>query len=84
MSMNGKNNKNKPKKKPEIKFFRGGLFWILIFLGIIWLITLFSPSMGGLVKKLSYNEFYSLLEANRTQVVSTSMYRQRMSSYLIF
>jgi len=63
--MNNKNNKNKGKKKPEVKFFRGGLFWILIFLGIIWLITLFSPSMGGLVKKLSYNEFYSLLERNR-------------------
>ncbi|UCG35214.1 MAG: ATP-dependent zinc metalloprotease FtsH [Candidatus Omnitrophota bacterium] len=78
--MNNKNNKNKGKKKPEAKFFRGGLFWILIFLGIIWLTTLFSPSMGGLVKKLSYTEFYSLLERNRQAPMIASV---KMIEHLI-
>ncbi|MBN2483330.1 MAG: ATP-dependent zinc metalloprotease FtsH [Candidatus Omnitrophica bacterium] len=38
--------------------------WLLIFLGFIWLVSLFSGGMTGMMEKLSYNEFYAMLENN--------------------
>jgi cell division protease FtsH len=45
-------------------FLRTMFIWIIIFLGIVWFANLFNTEMGGLVKKLSYNEFYYLVENN--------------------
>ena len=66
--MNGKPPKKKngkSDKKKDVNFFRGGLFWILILMAILWMTSIFSPSMGGMVKKLDYNEFYYMVKHNR-------------------
>ncbi|MFA5007687.1 MAG: ATP-dependent zinc metalloprotease FtsH [Candidatus Omnitrophota bacterium] len=56
---------NKKKEQtPRPNLLRGGFFWILIFLGIIYITNLFNAGMGGLVKKLNYAEFYSKVENN--------------------
>ena len=51
----------KKKKTPNSDFLRKTFILILIFLGLIWMVSLFST---GLTKKLTYNEFYYLLEHN--------------------
>ncbi|MBU0694167.1 MAG: ATP-dependent zinc metalloprotease FtsH [Candidatus Omnitrophica bacterium] len=54
---------SKEKKGFDFNFLRPAFFWIALFLGIIWLTSFFNTG-GGLVKKLTYNEFYYLLEHN--------------------
>ncbi len=54
----------KKKKTPNSDFLRKAFILILVFLGLVWMVSLFSSGMGGLVKKLSYNEFYYSLEHN--------------------
>jgi len=62
----------KKKKTPNSSFLRGTFFWILIFLGVIYLTSLFNSGAGGVVKKLNYSEFYSLLESNpQTQSIKS-------------
>lgn len=39
--------------------------WIAVILGIMWLASMFSEGLGGLVKRLDYTEFYYLLEKNK-------------------
>ncbi|MCQ9205767.1 MAG: ATP-dependent zinc metalloprotease FtsH [Omnitrophica bacterium] len=56
---------NQKKKNSDYNFLRKAFLAISIFLGIVWLVSLFSAGMGGLVKKISYNEFYSYLEHNK-------------------
>ncbi|MDD3296371.1 MAG: ATP-dependent zinc metalloprotease FtsH [Candidatus Omnitrophica bacterium] len=60
--MNQQNNKKD--KKANSSFLRKSFLAIAIFLGVIWFISLFSTSLNGLVKKLTYNEFYAALEEN--------------------
>ncbi len=57
------NKKNKP-KVPNPIFLRKAFLLIAITLGLVWIINMFNTSMGGLVEKLTYNEFYYLLENN--------------------
>lgn len=52
---------DKKKKTPNSDFLRRTFLLILIFLGLIWFVNLFST---GLTKKLTYNEFYYLVEHN--------------------
>ncbi len=54
----------KKKTPPNPNLLRKAFFLVLIFLGLIWFMSLFSGEMGGLVKKLTYNEFYYFLEHN--------------------
>ena len=54
--------KKKEPQKPD--FLRKIFFLVLIFLGLVWMVSLFSTGIGGVVKKLSYNEFYYSLENN--------------------
>ncbi|MFH1519920.1 MAG: ATP-dependent zinc metalloprotease FtsH [Candidatus Omnitrophota bacterium] len=54
----------KKKTPPNPDLLRKAFFLVLIFLGLIWFMSLFSGEMGGLVKKLTYNEFYYFLEHN--------------------
>jgi len=56
--------KKKKEQTPRPNLLRGGFFWILIFLGIMYATSLFNSGLGGLVKKLSYTEFYSKVEDN--------------------
>jgi len=56
--------KKKKEQTPPTNLLRGGFFWILIFLGIMYITNLFNAGMGGLVKKLNYTDFYSKLESN--------------------
>jgi len=51
-------------KPPNPNLLRRAFLFMAIFLAIIWLVNLFSGEMGGLVKKLTYNEFYYALEHN--------------------
>jgi ATP-dependent metalloprotease FtsH len=62
-----KNSKNMKRKKPkpsDINFFRGIFFWVLILLGIIWIANIFNMGGVGKVDKLTYSEFYYLVEQN--------------------
>ena len=52
---------DKKKKTPNADFLRRIFLLTLIFLGLIWFVNLFST---GLTKKLTYNEFYYLVEHN--------------------
>ena len=54
----------KKKKPPPPNFLRIAFFWMLIFMGIVWVANMFNAGMGGLVKTLPYNEFYERLEEN--------------------
>jgi cell division protease FtsH len=57
-------NKNKDKKSSSnYRFIRGLTLWLLIFLGFLWLVGIFSTNFTG-VEKLDYNEFYALLVRN--------------------
>lgn len=71
------NQKKNPKKTnpPNNNFLRSGFFIMAIFLGILWLTSLFSAGMGGMVKKLTYSEFYYKLEHNleKRQIASVKM-----------
>lgn len=58
------NKKPEKKNKDNYKFVRGITTWLLIFLGFIWLISLFSSGMTGMMEKLSYTDFYYSLESN--------------------
>jgi len=60
-----KNNKNNKKKPVNSNVFRMVFIWIIIFMGIMWLASMVSDGLGGLVTKLDYNEFYNMLEHNR-------------------
>ena len=51
----------KKKNTPNSDFFRKTFLLVLIFLGLVWMVSLFST---GLTKKLTYNEFYYLVEHN--------------------
>lgn len=51
----------KKKKTSNPEFMRKTFFFILLFLGLAWLISLFS---NGLTRKLTYNEFFYLVEHN--------------------
>ena len=51
-------------KKPDSNFLRTSFVLMVIFLTIVWLAHLMSTGIGGLVKKLTYTEFYSALEKN--------------------
>lgn len=59
--------KKKKQQPPRPNLIRGGFFWIFIFLGIMYVTSLFNSGMGGLVKKLSYTDFYSKVENNITK-----------------
>ncbi len=54
----------KKKKAPNNDFLRKSFIFIIFFLAIVWLVSLFSEGMGGLVKKITYSEFYYALENN--------------------
>jgi len=54
----------KNKKTNEYKFMRNIFFWLLLFLGVMWLMGVISTYISGGVEKLTYSEFYSLLENN--------------------
>jgi len=56
--------KKKKEQTPRPNLLRGGFFWILILLGVMYVTSLFNSGMGGLAKKLSYTEFYSKVENN--------------------
>ncbi len=58
-----KNNKKNKPVKPNV--FRMIFVWILVFMGIMWLANMVGDGLGGIVTKLDYNEFYSLLEHNQ-------------------
>ena len=61
----GKNPHNRNKKpKENYNLIRGISTWLLIFLGLIWLFNIFSPTMTGVMEKLSYGEFFQLLRSN--------------------
>ena len=51
-------------KKTDPNLLRRAFLFMAIFLALIWLVNLFSGEMGGLDKKLTYNEFYYALEHN--------------------
>jgi len=55
---------NNNKKGSDSNFLRGTFFWIVLFLGLMWLVNLFSTGTGTLVKKISYGELYAYLEKN--------------------
>jgi len=54
----------KKKKTNNYDFLRRGFVLILIFLGIMWFVSLFNVGLGGMVKKITYTEFYYSLERN--------------------
>lgn len=54
----------KKNKKPNTNLLRGAFFWIVIFMGMVYITSLFNSGMGGLVKRLNYTQFYSMLEKN--------------------
>ena len=54
----------KKAKTPNSDFLRKVFFMILMFLGLVWVVSLFSGELGGLTKKLTYTEFYNLIEQN--------------------
>lgn len=54
----------KKTKTPNSDFLRKIFFLVLIFLGLVWVVSLFSGELGGLTKKLTYTEFYYLVEHN--------------------
>ncbi len=54
----------KKTKPPKPDFLRKAFFLVLIFLGLVWIVSLFSGELGGLTKKLTYTEFYYLIEHN--------------------
>lgn len=56
--------RNKKTKTPPANFFRTTFLMVIIILGILWFVSLFSSGVGGLTKKLTYNEFYYALEHN--------------------
>ncbi|MEI8350607.1 MAG: ATP-dependent zinc metalloprotease FtsH [Candidatus Omnitrophota bacterium] len=55
---------NNKKKGSDSNFLRGTFLWIIIFLGLMWLVNLLSAGTGALVKKISYGELYAYLEKN--------------------
>ena len=60
-------NQKKPPKKnkaPNNNFLRSGFFIMAVFLGIVWVTSFFNSTLSGLVKKLSYSDFYYKLEHN--------------------
>lgn len=59
--------KNRKVKTPSPHFLRPAFLLIMIMLVGIWLVNSFQAGMGGLVKKLTYNEFHYLLEHNLQQ-----------------
>ncbi len=56
--------KKKNKKTNEYKFMRNIFFWLFLFLGVMWLMGVISTYISGGVEKLTYSEFYYLLENN--------------------
>jgi len=62
--MDQKNNNKNKLKTPNSNFLRKAFLMIAVTLGLIWAINLFNAGMGGLVQKLTYNEFYYMLEGN--------------------
>jgi len=71
-------NQKKPPKKtkpPNNNFLRSGFFIMAVFLGILWLSSLINTGMNGMVKKLTYNEFYYKLEHNleKREIASVKM-----------
>ncbi|UCC96021.1 MAG: cell division protein FtsH, partial [Candidatus Omnitrophota bacterium] len=54
----------KKKKQTSPNFLRVAFFWMLVFLGIIWLVQIFNMGISARLDKLSYNDFYSLVEKN--------------------
>ncbi|MFH1504048.1 MAG: ATP-dependent zinc metalloprotease FtsH [Candidatus Omnitrophota bacterium] len=59
-------NPNNPQlqKPPNPSFIRNTFILMALFLGVMWFINLLNAGVGGAVKKLSYNEFYHILERN--------------------
>lgn len=55
---------NKKGKQPPPNFFRATFFWVIVFLGMMWLSQFLSTGGGGAVELLKYSEFYRLLERN--------------------
>jgi len=51
-------------KPSNSNFLRTTFLLIAVLLGVMWFANLFSTGMAGAVKKLSYNEFYQILERN--------------------
>ena len=68
-----KNNKKGKKVTPTPNAFRMLFIWIAVFLGIMWLASIFNEGFGGLVKKLDYTEFYYLLEQNKEKTTIESV-----------
>ncbi len=62
MGMNDRKNDRQPPS--NFKFIRTFSFWLLIFLVLLWVFSFFSSGLVGSVEKLSYSEFYYLLENN--------------------
>jgi len=60
------NQKKIPKKtnSPNNNFLRSGFFIMAVFLGILWLTSLFSSGIDSMIKKLTYSDFYYKLEHN--------------------
>jgi cell division protease FtsH len=56
--------KKKNKNTSNNNLLRTLFLWLLIMLGVVWLINIFNVGMGGFIKKLSYNEFYAIIENN--------------------
>ena len=56
--------KNEKKHPPNLNFIRGATFWLLLFLGVLWIFGIFSVKFS--VKELDYSEFYRLV-LNNTQ-----------------
>ena len=68
-----KNNKKGKKIAPSPNAFRMLFVWIAVFLGIMWLASVFNEGFGGLVKKLDYTEFYYLIEKNKERPTIASV-----------
>ena len=63
--MNNRKNKKKINPKPsDTNFFRSFFFVAMLFLGLVWLMSLFSTAGSGSNKKINYTEFYNYLQHN--------------------
>ena len=58
------NNEKDKKRVNEFKFMRSFFFWLFLFLAFMWIMGIVSTYVTQRVEKLSYSEFYSLLEDN--------------------
>jgi len=55
---------NKPNKPGKDSALRSGVFWIFIFLGVVWVLSVLNVGVFSQIDKLRYDQFYYLVEHN--------------------